>query len=87
MTLAAPEPARGQAALEAPWMDTHALAFEVRRDVGRAYQAIERGTDPLPFLFDADRRLTRLSEYARRLAGEAIGITYISPDQLSLFEA
>lgn len=75
-----------RSSLEEAWMDVSAASFEVRRDLGRAYQALERGTDLLDHLLTADRRLIRLTEYARRLSGEAAGITYISPDQLPLFE-
>lgn len=82
----AAEPVRGQEAAEAPWMNVHVLAFETRRDLGRAYVARDRGADPLPHLINADRRLMRLDEYARRHAAEAAGITYIHPAQLSLFD-
>lgn len=73
-----------RAGLEEAWADVHASAFEVRRAVAKAYVAEKRGADPLPHLFDADRRLVRLDEYARRQAGEAAGITYIDKDQLVL---
>jgi hypothetical protein len=72
--------------IEESWMDVTTLSFEVRRDLGRAYQARERGADPLPHLFLADQRLIRLNEYSRRQAAEAAGITYIHPSQLSLFD-
>lgn len=91
MTLAAD--ARGtdlvevnRSGIEEAWMDVRAAAFEVRRDVARAYQARERGADPLTHLLAADQRLMRLEEFGRRHAGEAAGITYISPDQLPLFD-
>lgn len=82
----ASEPLRGQEAVEAPWMDIHVLAFETRRDLGRAYVARGKGTDPLPHLVAADQRLIRLDNYARRMAAEAAGITFIDPAQLSLFD-
>lgn len=83
MTIAA---IRGQEALEAPWMDMHALAFEARRDLGKAYQADRRGGDPIPHLYRADQRLIRISEYARRRDAEASGITYIDANQTSLWD-
>lgn len=75
-----------RSAVEESWMDVRAAAFEVRREVGRAYQARQLGRDPIPHLLNADRRLMRLEEYGRRHAGEAAGLTYISPDQLALFD-
>jgi len=70
--------------LESSWMDVQALTFEARRDVARAYVAEKRGVDPVPSLFDADRRLVRLDQYARRQAAEAAGITFLTPGQLAL---
>lgn len=67
-------------------MDVQALTTEVRRDLGRAYQARERGRDGIAHLFTADQRLVRLENYARRQAAEAAGITFIDPAQLSLFD-
>lgn len=78
---------RPRSAVEESWMDVTAIAFEVRRDVARAYVARDRGSDPLPHLLAADQRLLRLEEYSRRQAGEAAGITYIDPSQLALFDS
>lgn len=77
---------RPRSTVEESWSDVHVLAFETRRDLGRAYVARDRGADPLPHLIAADRRLMRLDEYARRHAAEAAGITYLHPDQLVLFD-
>ncbi|MEO7332811.1 MAG: hypothetical protein ABIZ71_02585 [Gemmatimonadales bacterium] len=68
-----------RAGLEESWMDVTARAFEARRSIGRAYVEVKRHADPLPHLFDADRRLVSLTEFARRQAGEAAGIRYIEP--------
>ena len=72
--------------VEESWMDVQAASFEIRREVARAYLEHQHGHDPLPHLFAADRRLMRLTEHARRRAAEAAGITYISPEQLPLFD-
>ena len=58
------------------WMDVGALAFETRRDVAAAWKT--RRLEPL---YAADAKLVRLSEFARRRAGEAEGIDYITPGQ------
>ncbi len=72
--------------VEESWMDVQTLAFEVRRDLGRVYQQRERGRDGLPHLVNADHRLIRLEQYARRQAAEAAGITFIDRNQLVLFD-
>lgn len=68
------------------WMDVEASAFEARRDIGHAYAATTRQRDPLPRLYAADRRLIRLEQFARQRAGEAEGISYIAPNQTSLWD-
>jgi len=67
-------------------MDVQATTFEARRDIGRAYADVKRQRDPLPRLFAADQRLLRLSAFARRRAGEAEGLLFISPGQRPLWD-
>jgi len=68
------------------WMDAHVGAYEARRAIGRAYVDVTRARDPIPNLIDADQRLIRLTEFARRKAGEASGISYIAPGQSALWD-
>jgi len=75
-----------RAATEEAWIDVQATAWEARRDIGSAYQASRAGESPTPRLIAADGRLLRLQNYARRRAAEAAGVTFISPDQLPLFD-
>ena len=75
-----------RATLENSWLDVQASAWEARRDIGSAYQASRAGKSPTPRLVAPDRRLMRLTEFARRQAGEAAGISYISPNQMPLFD-
>lgn len=73
-----------RAGAEEAWMDVQVGSFEARRAIGRAYVEVKHQRDPLPDLYAADRRLVRLTEYARRRAAEAAGITYIAPGQMPL---
>jgi hypothetical protein len=75
-----------RAATEESWIDVQAVTFEVRQSVAKAYVAEKRGSDPLPHLFEADRRLVRLNEYARRQAGEVAGLVYIDREQQTLWD-
>lgn len=72
--------------VEESWCDVQALAWETRRAVGRAYVDVTRSRDPVPSLLEADQRLIRLTEFARREAGEASGISYIVPGQSALWD-
>ena len=65
-------------------MDVQVAAIEVREVLGDAHRALLARRDPRLALATAHERLGRLNEYARRRAGEAAGITYISPGQLPL---
>jgi HEAT repeat protein len=65
-------------------MDIQVLTLDARRELGQALVEKLNDRDPWPGIYAADRRLTRLSDYARRHAAEAAGITFISPDQLEL---
>ena len=73
-----------RASVEESWMDVRASAFEVRRDLGRAYRDLSCKRDPREHLFSADNRLIRIEQHARRHAAEAAGITFISPGQQTL---
>jgi len=75
-----------QAEAEGAWMDVQALTWEARRDLGRAYQDTQARRSPVARLISADRRLIRLTQYARRKAGEAAGLSFISPNQMPLFD-
>ena len=75
-----------RAAVEESWMDVQVVATEIREVLGDAHRDLLERRDPRLHLAAAHERLGRLNEYARRHAGEAAGITYISPDQLPLFD-
>ena len=75
-----------RAAVEEQWLDVQAAAWEARRDIGRAFQASRAGRSPVARLVAADGRLLRLQNQARQRAAEAAGITFISPDQTSLWD-
>jgi len=80
-----PEVCTTRVAVEEAWMDVTASAFEVRRELGRAYVDHRRGRDPITHLYAADQRLIRLIDTARQRAGEASGLTFIPRGQLRLF--
>lgn len=75
-----------RAGVEESWMDVQVVAIEVREELGEAHRDLLERRDPRLHLVAAHERLGRLTEYARRRAGEAAGISYISPDQLPLFD-
>jgi hypothetical protein len=75
-----------RAAVEESWMDVHAGTAAARDELGHALIEKVNRRDPWPRIFAADRRLARLDEFARRHAAEAAGITYISPNQMPLFD-
>lgn len=70
---------------QSQWMDVQVIALETRRELGRAYIDLGMERDPRPLLDSAGARMVRLEQYARRRAGEAAGISYISPGQVILF--
>jgi len=75
-----------RSAVEESWIDVTAAVTEIREELGDAHRDLLARRDPRLHLIAAHNRLGRLREYARRHAGEAAGITYISPDQLPLFD-
>jgi hypothetical protein len=68
------------------WYGSLSLVEQARAELARAVEAAERREEYLPYLEAVDRLLGRLIEYARRQAAEASGITYISRDQLPIWE-
>lgn len=73
-----------RARVEESWMDVQVAAIEVREVLGGAHRDLLERRDPRLALVSAHERLGRLNEYARQRAGEAAGITYISPGQMPL---
>jgi hypothetical protein len=73
-----------RAGVEEAWMDVQASALETREILGDAHRDLLERRDPRPHLFDAHDRLTWLADMAHRKAGEAAGITFISPGQMPL---
>ena len=62
------------------------LNRQLRVEIARAYLARRKCESPLTHLAAADRLAERIIEYARRRAAETSGITYISRDQLPIWE-
>lgn len=73
-----------RAGVEESWMDVRASALEIREELGHAHSELLARRDPRRHLFAAHDRLNWLADMSKRKAGEAAGISFISPGQLPL---